>query len=899
MLEGNAVSAVEWEPLISTKIHAPQGKPASITRPRLLKRMAAAAERGVTLVSAPAGYGKTTLLRNWGNTRQEPTVWLSLDSRDNDSTRLGRYLAAACAAAGIRLESDGTASTIGQMVPSLINVLAESETTPAIILDDFHLIESPPIVQGFAFLIEHLPANVRLVIAGRIDPALPLARLRAHGQLSEVRSDVLRFNLEEMDEFLRERVGVALPLSQLLQLQERTEGWPAGLQLIAHLLRGERDRDRIIGSFSGDHPFVLEYLADEVMAGMPAATTQFLFETSILPEMDAGLCQAVTGRQDCQTVLEHLYADNLFLEPLDQSLARFRYHSLFRDLLHRRLMEVTSDSRRQLLHQRACQALLNRQRIHDAIPHAIQAGDLTLATELIAAQAQAAMNVGDAVSLQRWLTALPEEILRTHPQLAIWQAWSLTTSGHLDQVDAWLTLAEHAAAEAELDDIAGQATTIRSTMVRFGGDPEQAVNMATAALESLTDSRPILRSIAKLNLGHALLDSGRPQQAEQPLIEAAAEANAIGHRYVALSAQYHLGKTYLQRLKLDQAESTFRAAEWALRPSGEGGLLSVSHLGLALLALECDDLSAADRHLERAIHLSQLIDDYVFMREAQAALVRLHLARGERQRASAALVRLEEMLDRAADRSARWNHLQALKAEVELAAGDTHRARAWAWQTLEAASDGREELDATTLLAAIRIARSLSAERANQSTVETWVTLLRQVQDQARDGELSLLGLESKLMRASLLQALGRVEQAGQLLKETLAESPSRLIRPFLSAGEPMLALLHWSVGGDSDYRQAEHERTAALLEAFGRHGLGALRPADSRLAIAGLAEPLTDRESEVLALLAQGRTSREVAEELVIAFNTARTHIRNIYRKLDVHNRVEAVDRGRQFQLV
>jgi LuxR family maltose regulon positive regulatory protein len=891
--------SLDFEPLIYTKIRVPKDRQPSIARLRLLERMNVATDRPVTLLSAPAGYGKTTLLRNWAETQAARTVWLALDARDNDSVRLGRYLAGACKEAGLPGLDPDRVHAPGQVIPSLINCIADCEQAVVIILDDLHVVESSVGLQAFTFLLDHLPANARLVLSSRVDPPLPLARFRAYGDLSELRSAELRFTLHETAAFLQERAGTGFSLDQLLLLQEKTEGWPAGLQLVAHLLRSEHNVAKIIDTFSGDHPYLLEYLAGEVLAGMPAEQTEFLLKTSILPELDADLCQQVTGRRDCQLLLEQLHADNLFLEPLGPSHSRFRYHALFREQLQRRLESAIDESQLRALHQRACQALLTDERVQEAIPHAIAAGDFDLAADLISQKAQEAMNAGDVASLQRWLHALPHDIVRSNPQLAIWQAWSLTIGGQLDDVEAWLSSAEAAAATPDERDIGVQALTIRSMVERFRGAPTAAADLARQAVDTLSPTRPILHAIAKLNLGDAYLSAGRPLRAEAPLTEAVVEAKALGHRYVAASAQFHLGKSYLQRGLLDRARSTFEIAGRTGAAPHEAAPQSVSHLGLSLLALEEDDLQAASSHLEQAIHLSQWIGDYVFLREAQQALVRLYLAQGDGEQAARALDVLVGHVKRAGDSIDPLSALAGLRAAVDAALGDRVASVYWAREVLDAAARQPQSLNVGMVAMAVQLLISDGSIDANEPQQRLWHALLKQGEVQADLHDLALLALRVRLLRAGLLHVMKRSDRGRELLGQAISSSAAGLILPFLNAGKPLLELIKLEQAQPSAHQDGYYDRLAQLRSAFAKHELdvepaGAV-PHPGTVAV----EALTEREMEVLTLLAQGRTSREVADELVIAFNTARTHVRNIYRKLDVHNRVEAAQHARRFQLV
>ena len=593
-------------PLLQSKIQAPRRPPVTVRRQRLLERLEAAPEVKLTLISAPAGYGKSTLLRNWEQRQKQPVAWLTLDPEDNNTSRFARYLHATWISQvttgteeNAQQEVGGSPPPLDQLLPRLLNRLEETSEPVTFLFDDVHHLESPAVLGGISFLVDNIPTHARVIIASRADPAIGLGRLRAHGWVNEIRSHDLRFNEKELAEFFEIQLGRSLPASDLVTLMERTEGWPAGLQLVAHLLKGQHDLTEIIKDFHGDHPYLFDYLAGEVLQGLDQDVKAFLLESSILPKLDTALCDEVLQRRNSGAMLEQLRAENLFLEPTEPSQSSFRFHPLFREHLQLRLSNKLDAAGQQQLHRRACRSLRSRGLPQLAIPHAVASGDLQAAVDLISDQSQQAMNVGDSASIKRWISWLPEQVIVDTPQLAIWHAWSLTVSGQLQEVEYWLESAESHPGYAgssvpSAEEIQFHASTIRSTLSRFRGNTDRTIKESAHSLQLIPEDRPILRAIAQLNQGHARLLQGKVEAAVPLLEEAFHLADSAGHRYVALSAQYQLGKCHLAMGELDQAELTFKTADQATLAHGKEGLRCVYHLGMALLDLERHELDYAE-----------------------------------------------------------------------------------------------------------------------------------------------------------------------------------------------------------------------------------------------------------------------------------------------------------------
>src|SRR5262244_3239260 len=421
-------AAPEWDVLVATKFHVPRA--GFVPRPRLLARLAQGVDRGLAVVCTPAGFGKTTLLGDWARRSRRPAAWLSLDAGDNDPARFWRYVATAldrarpgtCAPLAALLRGPQQ-PPLEAVVTALINELMAGEREVALLLDDYHLIEAPPVHDSVTFLLDRLPPGLRLVLASRTDPPLPLARLRARGQLAELRAADLRFTLEETAAFLREVTGLDLPAASVAALQERTEGWAAGVQLAALALRGQDDPTGFVANFSGSHRYVLDYLSEEVLARQPEQVLRFLLETSVLERLRGPLCDAVTGRTGSQAVLEDLERANLFMVPLDEVRGWWRYHHLLADLLRSRLADERPE-RVPELHRAAAVWHEEHGFAGDAVRHALAAGDVAWAARLVERHVEALLRRGEGATLDRWLSALPAKCIRARPRLCLAQAAS-------------------------------------------------------------------------------------------------------------------------------------------------------------------------------------------------------------------------------------------------------------------------------------------------------------------------------------------------------------------------------------------------------------------------------------------------------------------------------------------
>ena len=636
------MQAFAGTPLIETKLRPPDARPGMVARAGLVARLDAAVDgHRLTIVSAAAGWGKTTLVGDWLGTLGVPTAWVALDASDNDPARFWRYLSEALARAGIDLDVQAVGALSGAEetrevgLSHLLNRVADLPGRVVIALDDFHLVTDPAINASIAFLVPRLPDSLRLVLTTRTDPPVGIARLRAGGDLAEIRADDLRFSGADAARLLREATGTDLDPGAVERLRARTEGWAAGLYLAGLSLRGRDDAAGFIDDFAGDDRMVVDYLASEVLEGQPADRREFLVRTSVLGRLTGPLCDAVAGTEGSAAVLAELERSNLFLVPLDSRREWYRYHHLFGELLRHELA-VTAPGQIPELHRRAAAWHLAAGEVDEAIHHSAAAGDLDRAADLIAAHWAELERSGWTATTQRWLGLLPADRVRADPRLCLAETFIAVNLGQADAAAPWLDRAEAAAARpgapGDPAEVAANVAAGRSLVTLLRGDAPTAVDQGRVAMDltaSLDDGWP--RAVAGLALGIALHATDRRDEAYPVLEECVAVGTRAGARAVVVVALCHLADTDVDRGRVDRAEQRAR---------------------------EAIELAAEERHSE-----------YPHAAGAHAALARARSARGEHDAA-------RDEADRAVSLARRGHsptetaHAIAVRARVRLSAGD-------------------------------------------------------------------------------------------------------------------------------------------------------------------------------------------------------------------------------------
>ncbi len=889
--------------LLKTKLYVPPPRPNLVSRPRLVERLDAGMGHRLVLISAPAGFGKTTLLSEWISQSDTPVAWVSLDEGDNDPVQFLAYFIAALQTIeksignkALSVLQSPQPPPIDFLVTNLINDITVVDQDFAFVLDDYHLIDARPVHGILQFLLDHLPDRMHLVIATRADPPLPLARLRGRNQLTEFRAADLCFTTDEAAAFFNKAMHLDLSSDDIALLETRTEGWIAGLQLAALSMQNRQDVTSFIRAFTGDDRHIVDYLAEEVLNRQPEQVQSFLLRTSILDRLSGPLCNAVAERSDAQAMLEMLERGNLFIVPLDNERRWYRYHHLFANLLQHRLQQTQSEEIPDL-HLRASEWYADNDLVPEAISHALAGGQSERAAGLLESIAMTLVKQSKLSTLQRWLNKLPEGLLGDHPWLCVSQAWAHFVSGRLDEIEPLLQKVEsrlsmlenNEASEtfADGEDILGHVVSIRAFIVRGRGDLARTIQLSRDGLRRLPKKDSFARSALALNLGYACLISGELESASKHLEMASTISETNGHPYVALAAIYSLANIEARKGKLRQAAKVYEKAlrlgtEW-----GSGSPLPATgyaYVGMGQVLYEWNDLDEATRHVSRGIELGEQAEDWAIPFRGYIALVRLKLAFGAADEASQALDRARAMAvksTRVLDDTAEWQP-RLWQVRLWLAQGDLAAAGRWAAETESHKVHDVTEFEHLTL------ARVLIAQDRSGEAVALLDRLLEAAQAGGRTGSV----IEILVLRALALEEQGDTAEALAALQEalTLAE-PEGYVRIFVDEGLRMAKLL----------RQAA---SRGIAPKYVKKLLSAFEPKSSvkseiRNLQSALVEPLSERELEVLHLIAAGLSNQQIAKELFISLNTVKTHVKNINSKLNVGNRTEATARARELGLL
>jgi LuxR family maltose regulon positive regulatory protein len=900
--------------LLTTKFEAPQNHPGFVARPRLYNRLDAGLERRLTLLSAPAGFGKTALLSAWRTrhaSEERPIGWFSLDESDNDAARFWAYAIGALqrVRSGIGEHAltllDLPQTPIEAVLSSLLNDVAEMPHDLALVFDDYHFVEAEPIHVAVGFLLEHMPPQMHLIISGRADPPLALARLRARDQLTELRAADLRFTVKEATAFLNDIMELSLSEEDACALEVRTEGWVAGLQLAALSMREHEDVSEFISTFTGSNRHILDYLTEEVLGLQPEPLKAFLLRTSILNHLNGELCDAVVGGNGAQETLEILERTNFFVVALDEERYWYRYHHLFSDALRHRLRTMQPDQIPEL-HRRAAEWHEDHGLVEDAIRHALAMDDTDRAARLVEQNTAAVVMRSEGATLLGWLEALPEELVRCRPRLSVAYAIAALFGGRLDDVEPLLRDAERALGclprassmgpeESEamgwLADIPSCVAIIRGDLARMRGEARRAIALSRQALAHLPEHSPYLRSKAMWNLGISSWMSGDLTAAEGAFAELTTKARATGDAYLPLLAAYGLGRIGVVRGRLLEAEEAYR---WALRPGigrGEPQLpvAGWAYLGLGELSREWNDLNAATSYLEDGLKLGRWVGAAGPLAITYAVLARVQQAQGD---ASGALDAIEMARKSAPDAQAYHplNPVSAYLARAQLAQGDVESALRWA---------RKRRLDADGELSYMRevehlvLARIFVAQGKPGEALRLLGRLLSAAHAGGRVGSM----IEILTLQALILQAEGDAARAASILGRALSlAKPEGYVRMFVDEGAPMTALLRRLPSDEVSPRYV-----GRLLIVLRQSGWDNKLPLDTTIPKnrLPLSEPLSERELEVLRLVASGRSNREIARQLYVSLSTVKSHINNTYRKLGANSRTRAVARARDLNLV
>lgn len=870
--------------LLPTKLHRPRSRSGLVARPRLIKVLEQGLWRSLTLISAPAGSGKSTLLAQWLTETQVPVGWLALDEADNHPGRFLQYLIAALHRAHPALDGhiDPLLQSAGAVDPeqllaaAVVVPLTEHDHPLALVLDDYHVIHNPVIHRAIAWLLDHRPPSLHLILTTRHDPPLPLARLRVRDQLNEFRAVDLRFNHAEARDFFRESMHLTLSDAAIDTIERRTEGWVAALQLSALSLRGRSDHAEVLNALRGDHRLIADYLVQEVLDRQSIERRHFLLRSAVLERLCEPLCAAVTGEADAQPVLEALEADNLFLIPLDEQRRWYRYHHLFAELLRRRL-EQELPGEAAALHRRASAWFRSSGLIHEAVEHARKSGDRELLVELLDSAGQMLIIRGETEALRDWMGGLPDSVYRQRPRLAMLQGWCAGTNGDYARAAEVVTLGEqglaerNALAEADKFALSGHFTAIRSFVASCTGDPEHGLALARQALARLPDDQPLVRSVMALSIGNNHVLSGRLADAVEPMELAFDAGRHCGNYYVAACAAWCLAQFGSELGDLE------RTRAWTERNRVMLEQAHCSHLplnglvtmGRTLLAYERWDLETARREAEESLRQANLLRDIGFSMLSRLLLSRILIDAGDTGSAGTLLREAQERAE-AQSWPDPWQELRATRARLALFRGELGACRSLL--------GGSEPIIGALTIPhhacnLIRLRLALFEHRTN-----ALVEPLEILRDQAETEGLVRPALELRLLSVAILLQAERPEAALEQLRRALRIARSQHWR------RPFAELAAWLAP------------LADRLDAGEREFIG-LNGAS--LVVPGLIEPLSVREQEVLDLLARGLSNQAIAQRLFVSVGTVKTHVHNLLGKFQVGNRTEAVHRARRLGLL
>ncbi len=933
-------------PILRTKLYIPQTQPRGlIARSRLTQRLNEGLAHKLILICAPAGSGKTTLVSQWHNERMKDeggrrkaegrkrktssliphpfkVAWLSLDEGDNDSVRFWTYVIAALETvhpdlgASLSLLHSPQPSPIEVVLTFLLNDLATLPYPLILVLDDYHLVENPKIHTELTFLLDHLPPRSTVLITSRADPPLPLARWRVKRQLAELRAEDLRFTPAEAALFFNQLMGLELSAEQVAALEVKTEGWIAGLQLAALSLQDRTDIENFIAAFTGNHRYILDYMTEEILHRQSDSVQTFLLQTAILERLSGPLCDAVTGRSDGQAVLEQLARANLFIIPLDDQGQWYRYHRLFADLLRHHLQQtarfpaplgkgIKADVTE--LHRRAAAWYEQTGWIEEAIQHAIFAQDFERVGRLILHHAPMIIDRGGAALLLRWFKALPETWVQSRPKLGLLQAWLLFLTGHLEEVQRKLaaleiTLGLPQAASPGLeadeggnnDQVPGLLAGLQAQIALIKGDLPRAIALSQQALTYLMADEVGPPGVILGNLALAYWMNGEPEKAQGILSKLGAEgpSNSSPAALIALS---HMAE--LKRMQ-GQDRHAFSLYQQLLQLTAEKEPLALSpiaglaHTEVGHLLYEWNDLAGAEAHLRQGIKLGNQGAGFRPLMLGYIGLFWVRLAQENFDEAAAIIQQVEQLTAKmGADHLAEMT--THMWADLWLARRDFEALAQWIQAsklTVEDEFDNRSVFTYTVFAQVLLAQGELSAATSLLARLLVFWESVKQTHK-----VIEILALQALTFQAqqNLDQALATLQRA------LILAEPEGYIRTFIDNGPPMAALLKRIKAEGGGMKAYIHKLLTTFEQDEGEKRKGEkekLHP--SVLIPQPLIDPLTKRELEVLQLLTTGLSGSEIADKLVIARTTLKSHLRNIYNKLGVGSRAQAIVKAKELNL-
>ena len=918
-------------PILATKLYIPPSRPELVPRPHLIERLNEGLHRKLTLVSAPAGFGKTTLVSNWLNKLpgtdhrtvrldgakesefvnrkskiQNGVAWLSLDDGDNDLARFLAYMVAALETVErnigqklMPLLQSPQLPPIEHLITLLINDLVTLEGQAILALDDYHLLENRDIHRTLTFMLDHLPPQLHLVIASRTEPDLPVHRLRVGEQMNEIGASDLRFTMDEAGQFFNQTMHLNLTTEDITLLEQRTEGWIAGLKLAALSMEGQDNVTSFIRTLSGDDRYILDFLVAEVLQHQEESVQSFLLQTSILERMNSPLCEAITGQAEGQANLERLDRSNLFLIPLDNKRQWYRYHHLFGAALQARLQQQQPEKITEL-HRRASQWLGENGFEVEAIQHALAGQDYDRAANLLERIGRWMMSGELPIpTILGWLEALPDDLIATRPKLCLLNGWWLVWSAQFEAAEQRVQAAEQALQNDQFDDpqpILGEAAAVRTNINYATGQIPATIDFAQQSLDHLPDDDWLMRSLMAVMLGHAHRLDGNPQAALQAYRQTIDLPNDKIFVPGALISMGHLIQLDATLGRIQQADHTYKQIMRfvSARQLEDFPATGITHVEMGAVLYERNDLDGAIRESQRGIALCQhweaLLESSI---DAYITLARVKQAQGDSDGVVDALHQAIQ-LGRSHNLPQWTARAEAIQARLWLWQGNIAATEAWA-STRRLAND--DDLSYLREVEHLTFARLLIAQEQTRFALTLLDRLLESAQKQQRLGSV----LEIHIVQALAFQAQNQLDQALTSLASALELAGNEgYTRLFVDEGQPMLKLLQQAAS------QGVHPATVVrLLAEFSNveksqiTNLEDARKGAKSKIVQPLIDPLSQRELEVLRLITQGYTNQEIAENLFVAVSTVKKHINHIYGKLNVRTRTQAMVRARELKLL
>lgn len=875
--------------ILTTKLYPPPLRADYVPRPRLTTKLSAQKAQNLTLVSAPAGFGKTTAVLDWLDTQDAPLVWYQLDSSDSDPVRFITHLLAGVREHifdfGMGIED----SFRGQMLPptttiftELINAFAELRDDLILVLDDYHCLDSDYIDAGLRFLLEHQPAHLKLVMITREDPEIPLAKLRARGLVTEIRADQLRFTSDEMTAFLSETMGLQLDLQTVRQLDERTEGWIAGLQLAGLSLVGREDIAGSIRNLRGDNRYIMDYLMSEVLQGLDADLQTFLLKTSILEQFSASICNFLTGRDDSHRLLEQIDSANLFLVPMDNHRQTYRYHHLFAGLLQHQLEVQYGKGVIIDLHRRVSDYYHQQGETLSAIQHVVAIEDYERAAELLSTYRVTLLQTGEWFTMGRLVRQLPPEILSKNVELEVAKAWIMLSGAHMkDLVDYLEDLKERLS-----NDLSTEVSILQGYVMLWQNKPKKAIVHSKRALETLDYSNDFLYSFALSNLGFALRADNQLDEALRVFYEVDrrfGDKHDIVHLRVTINA---IANIHSMRGDLRQAYQVYESVLERYRTSAfSQRMMGLLYIGMGTILYQRNELDRAEQAIKQAFTgwgKSELAKEVM---HGHLHLAFVYQAQGRPDKARQEMQTAHDLSKLIVDDSFKL-YINAYQARIDLLQGRYTAVEAWADHLpLDVKNPDINDFTEYSYLTLLRW--WLKDNKAD--TLQQVPNLLNPMLELADETGRHALKAEAALLQAMLAQAFGERGLAIEYLLTSLNVG-TQFKRLYINEGEAIRDLLAVIVARE-DLPTALTQHAQEILSAIPQdHVSPEQQP---------LIEPLTDRELDVLRELAGGKSNRQIAEKLYVSVGTVKTHARHIYEKLSVKNRTHAVARARELGII